>query len=457
MVDQDPNPKSTFRPLSNRRRVNAKILRFSLAMGALGLTLTIFVYSTTFYDEFRSARTTNQRTLSEIRCTDFRCDSSAFTTDQETGPDYILDSYTRYFLETPVSSNERPERFPWLDFTDIGFIRKFHQPMSFGTPDFETWRLYSRQATLSGRTAEVVVGYQEKGPSKMIDTPPSLLQNVDDKLKAEADKIAENLARSPLPAISSKFSADGFAIAYADTEETVLRGPWLPAFFPESKLLPTPGIRFYVAKSELYGAESDTNGRLTVTSVIRLGDLWQLLTIASFTFFTVSVVARWLARRFLRNYFAISDSQVPSLADALRSGESQRVEFKRGFPLDEHKTDRAYSEFLESIAAFGNTNDGAIFLGVDDTGVVKGLQLDYKKRDLLEQRIRTVVRNHVKPAPPFQVTFEEVKGLLVARIAVARGTAPAYLLHGVIYIRDGSSDIQAQPEHLSKLMAEYSF
>src|SRR6266849_7608596 len=142
-------------------------------MGALGLILTIFVYSTTFYDEFRSARTTNQRTLSEIRCTDLKCDSSAFTTGQETGPDYILDSYTRYFLETPASSNERPDRFQWLDFTDIVFIRSFHQPMSFGTPDFETWRLYSRQATLSGRTTEVVVGYQGKGPSKMVDTPPS--------------------------------------------------------------------------------------------------------------------------------------------------------------------------------------------------------------------------------------------------------------------------------------------
>jgi predicted HTH transcriptional regulator len=44
----------------------------------------------------------------------------------------------------------------------------------------------------------------------------------------------------------------------------------------------------------------------------------------------------------------------------------------------------------------------------------------------------------------------------VAKISVARGEAPAYLLNGVIYIRSGSSDVQAQPEDLQRLIAEFA-
>jgi hypothetical protein len=39
---------------------------------------------------------------------------------------------------------------------------------------------------------------------------------------------------------------------------------------------------------------------------------------------------------------------------------------------------------------------------------------------------------------------------------VAQGEAPAYLMGGVIYIRCGSSDVQAQPEDLNTLITEYA-
>lgn len=46
--------------------------------------------------------------------------------------------------------------------------------------------------------------------------------------------------------------------------------------------------------------------------------------------------------------------------------------------------------------------------------------------------------------------------LEVACVTVARWEALAYLLGGVIYRRSGSSDIQAQPEDLEDLVAQYA-
>lgn len=55
-----------------------------------------------------------------------------------------------------------------------------------------------------------------------------------------------------------------------------------------------------------------------------------------------------------------------------------------------------------------------------------------------------------------QITFQKVGDLEVACVIVARGEALAYLLGGAIYRRHGSSDVQAQPEDLDQLVAEYA-
>lgn len=85
-----------------------------------------------------------------------------------------------------------------------------------------------------------------------------------------------------------------------------------------------------------------------------------------------------------------------------------------------------------------------------------GLKLDYKQRDRLETKIRQLVRSRIRPAPAIQVGFEDIRRLTVASIMVSRGEAPAHMLGGVVYIRDGSSDIQAQPEDLLRLFTEYA-
>jgi hypothetical protein len=215
----------------------------------------------------------------------------------------------------------------------------------------------------------------------------------------------------------------------------------------------------YVHDGSLYILETDVNngGRLLAASLVTIGSLSWLAALCAVAFLGMSVLARALGRRYLRRYFALLGIQVPNLEDALRIGEGQRVEFKGGLSDHETKGGSADNELLKSIAASANTNDGAILIGVDDARHVKGLDLDFKQRDRLELRIHQLARNRIKPTPPIQVSFEEIRGVIIAKISVARGEAPLYMLDGVVYLRQGSADVQAQPDDLTRLVAEFAF
>ncbi len=364
-------------------------------MGLLAALSAAFVYIGSRFPSAR-LRETNSRALSEISCRGTTRDTSAYTTDwQSSGADYVVDMQTpRYFFDVPTPSAENPGRFAPLDYCDTAFIARFRRPASYNAPDGEVWRLYSRRANVGGKNVEIIIGYAEKAPRKMIDTPRSAIGVVDAILEREADKIAA----SP-PGLKGVFpgarqlSADGFAIVDASTKQVMQWGLWLPAFLPKDKPLPTPGYQFYVNDGDLYRVRTDTNGRLLATSLISVGGLWWLVGFCAIAFLITSVIARALSRRFLRNYFATTGIRVPTLEEAQRTGEGQSVEFKRGFSEYECKTGSVEDELLKSIAAFANTNDGVIFIGIDDAGHVRGLTLDFTQKDRFERKIRQLVRS----------------------------------------------------------------
>lgn len=422
------------------------------------MLLTACIYFAAALPDLRRAQRTNEYALSEIDCTGSSCDTSKFTTDsQHQDPDYVVDGETRYFVDVPVFQEEDPIRFAPLDFGDATFVSRFRQPTSYRTPDGEVWRLYSRRAETSGRSIEIMIGYTESAPSKMEPPPLSTIHDIDAELKREADKLAENPqaltrgARSPL-----RLMADGFAVLDASTGAVVTWGPWLPMFLPKDKLLPTAGHQLDLANGELYIVQTDANERLIATSLVPIMNLRWFTVVAIMAFLVMGIIARTLSRRFLRNYFAVTSIRLPTLEEACRSGEGQMVEFKRGLSEDGTKTGGAETELLKSIAAFANTNDAVIFVGVDDHAKIRGLEINLTQRDR-DRKVRQLVHNRIKPNPPVEVSFEEVRGLVVAKISVARGEAPAHLLGGVIYVRSGSSDVQAQPEDLRRLIAEFAF
>ncbi len=455
--------KRNIKSFSIRRNVNRRIFRFSLCIGAVVVALTAIVYIAAAYPSLKRAEEINLRTISEMNCSGFVCDTSEFTTDwQLEGSDYVIDTQSRFFLTISPTTAEHPSRFAPLDFADTTFITGFREPTSYRTPNDEVWRLYSRRATWNGKDVEIMIGYAEKAPWKMLETPPALIPVVDADLKREAEQIANNFAPVKGKSLRSakftpKLSADGFAVADAITGEVFVFGPQLPMFLPKEKILPREGPQPYIDTGDVYIAQTDTNGRLVATSIVSVGSYGWFAITEVLVFIGAGLIARGLSRRFLRNYFAAMGVRVPDLQEALSRGEGQNVEFKRGLSEEQSKASSVEDELLKSTAAFANTNDGIIFIGVDDGGRIRGLRLDFSQRDRFEQKVRQLIRNRIKPTPPTQVSFEEVRGLIVAKIAVARGEAPIYLLNGTIYVRDGSSDVQAQPDHLKRLVAEFAF
>ncbi|MGO9094118.1 MAG: helix-turn-helix domain-containing protein [Bryobacteraceae bacterium] len=428
--------------------------------GVAGALLALLAYVAPAYPQLLRWRDANLLTLSEISCTGAKCDSSAFSTDWESdSSDYVLDTQNRFFMNMPTPTAAEPGQFPPLHYSDTTFIAGFRQPSTYNTPDGEVWRLYSRAVVSdAAKSFEILVGYAEKAPWKAIETPGSLLGDVDAVLRREADKIASRVSAPRAAARFSRsgISVDGFQVVDPHTKRVLEQGPWIPAFLPKGVPRPSPGLELYIYEGGLYAAQTDTDGRLLATSFVEVGGLWWMACSCAIGFLCASLIARALSRRFLRNYFAITGMQVPSIQEAVVEGENQRVEFKRGLSDAEDRAGDVEEEMLRSIAAFANTNDGVVLVGIDDAGHVKGLGLDFAQRDRLERKVHQLVRNRIKPRPPVQITFETIRGYVVARIAVARGEAPVYMLGGAVYLRDGSSDVQAQPDELVRLVSQYA-
>ena len=234
-----PSPHKGVKPSSVRRHVNFKMLRFSLSIGAAVAALVGFLYVASVYPSVMHWQEINRRALAAIKCSNDTCDTSRFTTDWQLGqPDYVLDTRTRYFLNVPEpSSSAIPERFSSLDYSDVAFIEGFHRPTTYSALDGEVWRLYSQQVRLGNRRFEIIVGYAQKAPWKMLELPDSLIPVVDGTLRHEADRIAAALSTREAtlvgPRNAPSANADGFEVVDASTQRVLNWGPWLPIFPPK--------------------------------------------------------------------------------------------------------------------------------------------------------------------------------------------------------------------------------
>ena len=282
---------------------------------------------------------------------------------------------------------------------------------------------------------------------------------IDAALRLELDKIAGALRQEGGriefggPA-RRRIAADGYVVLDLATNEVLYSGYSMPMYFPRSRALPGPGTSLYRHGRQLYAVRADSNDRLLVVNTDQVGDLLSLLVLAALILAGGFSVAYTSGMTFLRKYFVLTGSSAHSLADALRLGEGLTVEFKRGISFEvQNSVDRV----LETIAAFANTANGTIFIGIEDNGNIHGLRPDGAKgRDALAERIHQAVRSRIRPALLIQVDFVEAEGLTVCRVFVPRGEQPLYVIDGVIYVRDGASDIKAPPERVLKLIQEYA-
>jgi len=136
-----------------------------------------------------------------------------------------------------------------------------------------------------------------------------------------------------------------------------------------------------------------------------------------------------------------------TLEEALKRGEGQTIEFKRGF-MD--------AVLSREIAAFANTNAGNLFLGVDDNGTIVGLpDAAINERDSLLKKIRNITSQSIRPAVLPETTFLNHQGNWVLHIFVPRGNQPLYFVEGTVYIRHMESAMKARPEEVETIIKRF--
>ncbi|WP_268544037.1 helix-turn-helix domain-containing protein [Candidatus Nitrosotenuis cloacae] len=121
-----------------------------------------------------------------------------------------------------------------------------------------------------------------------------------------------------------------------------------------------------------------------------------------------------------RNDGVIVKTSKESVEKMLTEGENQKIEFKQDIDKEKH-------EFLESIVAFANTNDGIILLGVDNEGRVVGYHDDFDK---IDKKIRGLVKGNCEPDVDITVEKVQVDGRVIIVTNVKEGSNKPYLLIG---------------------------
>ena len=112
-----------------------------------------------------------------------------------------------------------------------------------------------------------------------------------------------------------------------------------------------------------------------------------------------------------------------TLTDLLALGEGFTIEFKRSLR----------SDLGREICAFANAAGGAILLGVEDDGTVRGVQ----GHNRLKSRVQSVARS---AEPPISVDVESMGEVLCVRVPAQRGKP--YSFGGRFFIREGASSQQ---------------
>ena len=293
-----------------------------------------------------------------------------------------------------------------------------------------------------------------------MDLPSPETVLIDTQLKEQLELIRNSLHENQRsinlpPTVIRRISADGFEILDLDDNRILAGGYWLPVYFPRNRPLPRQGTSLYHSQDDLFLVRTDAGEHLLSVSTQSIGDLRALVALFLAIPLIFGISGYISATTLLRKYFLFSQTHTLAIEQALKKGEGPDVEFKRSLPLEGLGS---MDQILQTVAAFANSGDGTIFIGIDDGGQIKGIPaLTPKQRDQYSQRIHDAVRQRIKPSPSIQVGFSEIKDFTVCKVLVPRGEEPLHFLDGVIYVRYGASDVKAQPEMVKKILTEYVF
>ena len=291
----------------------------------------------------------------------------------------------------------------------------------------------------------MVVGYLEAA-NWLIDAAPADAKK-DAWIKEEARRIrlaAERGIEVEAWRVNSRL--DGWAILDSKTGVPVVWNGDLPGRFPGNL---DGGSLIHFENGRFYLVRRDRTASLVAIALGPVVDLWALVTTISVTFVLVVTVAYWMCQTRFRRQFVMAGRRPVSVLEALKSGESAKVEFKRD------AQDR--ESILRAITAFANSNDGNIFIGISDDHRVDGLNIpSAQERDRFVTSIQNAVRDRIRPNPFIDIAFEEIEKRSVARIFVPRGDQPLYCCDGRPYVREGPQSVVADGIKVAKIVMEFA-
>lgn len=130
------------------------------------------------------------------------------------------------------------------------------------------------------------------------------------------------------------------------------------------------------------------------------------------------------------------------------AGENEEVEFKEAIS----KGDR----IARAVAAFANGGGGTVIIGIaDGTGEVVGIANEV---GAARDRLDNIVRNHVRPAPEYDVNACTLEGQTVLALHVTAGDERPYgagTRGGIrYYVRRGASNWVAEPDEIRALVPQ---
>lgn len=131
------------------------------------------------------------------------------------------------------------------------------------------------------------------------------------------------------------------------------------------------------------------------------------------------------------------------IATVIALGETYDLELKREFSSKEPES------ICKEVAALASVRGGRLLIGIDDNGIVFGVQ-DPKR---YVQQIEAWIAEHIDPVPLFtiQVVICENKNVIVVTIDPSLGSI--YLYKSVAYVRIGTQSVPATAGHIEHLVA----
>ncbi len=161
-----------------------------------------------------------------------------------------------------------------------------------------------------------------------------------------------------------------------------------------------------------------------------------------------------LKQRIASEFYDYTEAEIVNI---LQTGESDRTEFKSTLRWNLH-TDKADKKIenacLKTVAAFLNSNSGMLLVGVDDEGLVLGLQQDrFANEDKLLLHWNSLLKAHlgVEFMQLIRSQANELDEQRILLVQCLRSPTPVFFRRDndeVFYVRTGNGTHQLKPSEV---------